>query len=252
MAYNWKEINDRLVASVAPSCHAIALKWIRTPEELKAIPGIRFWREPDSCVCKLLNLATYLDVPFVLESEYTSGHCADMHGLRERGYDFKNGIDLNSDPIKWHGLQEDSKAHMLAAEKDLPTEDHIALVAAPIYLGAIEEPDAIVISCEPCAAFHVLASLVEKDFKEINFTFRGESSCAEAWNHTYTTGEPGLSLGCRGDICQGGLNRHEVRFSISAADLVKALDGADRLASDGITYPYYPDGVVVPSELPAE
>lgn len=252
MGYNWQEINDRLLKAVKPSCNAVAVKFIKTKEQLDAIKYKRYWRQPDACVCKLMNLATYLEAAFVLEAEYAGGHCADMHGFRKREEIFKKGIDLNSDPIKWHGIREDSEAHMLAAECELPTEDHIAIVAAPMYLGAIEDPDCIVISSEPCAAFHVLAGLIEKDWHEINFTFRGESTCAETWDHTYTTGLPGLSLGCRGDICEGGLNRHEVRYSISVEDLLKALEGMDRLASDGITYPYLPNGVVVPSELPTE
>ena len=251
-AYNWKEINDRLVRAIRPSCNAVAFKYIKTPEQLKAVPGLRYWREPDSCVCKLIGLAAYLDAPFALEATYSSLHCADMNGLKKRGYEWENGIDLNSDPIKWHGLQADSAAHMRATAADLPSEDHIALVAAPLALGAVEDPDCIIISCDPGAAFHVLAALVEKDWREITFTFRGESSCAETWDHTYVTGEPGLSLGCRGDRCQGGLSGHEVRFTLSAKDLLKALDGMDRLASDGIVYPYYPDGVVVPQDLPTQ
>jgi uncharacterized protein (DUF169 family) len=117
-------------------------------------------------------------------------------------------------------------------------------VTSPLASGDIADPDAIIISADPGAAFHIFAAFVEKDHQSIDFVFRGESTCADTWNRTATSGKPGVSLGCRGDRCQGGLGTSEVRFSISAEDLLKALDGVDRLKSDGIEYPYYPDGVV--------
>ena len=58
------------------------------------------------------------------------------------------------------------------------------------------------------------------------------------------TGLPGVSMGCRGDRCCGALGNGEVRYSMTTEDLLIALDGVDRLKSDGIEYPYYPDGVL--------
>ena len=249
-AYDWKNINDRLVAAVRPSSSAIALKYVKTREELEQIPDLKYWREEGTCVCKMIGLASYWNCTFVLESEYCDEYCGCTNGLLKRTEDkWHAGVYLNSDPIKWHGLQVDSAAHAKAMLPDLPSDDHIAVVTSPIASGTIADPDAIILSTDPGAAFHLFAALVEKDHQTINFPFRGESTCADTWNHTCVTGKPGMSLGCRGDRCVGALGTSEVRYSISTEDLLKALDGVDRLKSDGIEYPYYPMGVVEVDKL---
>jgi len=247
--YDWKSINDRLTAAIRPASSAVALKFIKTQEELDLLPNLKYWKEQDSTVCKLIGIAAYWNITIALKSKYLTTHCGGNNGLLKREAYFHEGVALSSDPIKWHGRREDAAAHMQAMLADIPSDDHIAVVASPIFSGDILDPDAIIISADPGAAFHLLAALVEKDFQELNFTFRGESSCAETWCRTYTSGKPGLSLGCRGDRCNGALGGHEVRFSISTQDLLKALDGVDRLKSDGIEYPYYPDGVIAINEL---
>ncbi len=243
--YDWKTINDRLVNAIRPASSAIALKFIKTQEELVKIPNLKYWRVEGSTVCKLIGLAAYWNITIALQSEYLDRYCGGTNGLLKRESDWwHEGIPLNSDPIKWHGRREDSAAHMKAMLPDLPTDDHIAIVASPIFSSDIPDPDAIVISADPGAAFHIFAAFVERDHQALNFIYRGESTCADTWNRTYTSGKPGLSLGCRGDRCQGALGSSEVRFSMTTQDLLKALDGVDRLRSDGIEYPYYPDGVI--------
>lgn len=248
--YDWKAINERLVAAIRPSASTIGLKYVKTKEELKKIPDLKYWREEGTCVCKMIGLASYWNCAFALESKYCDEYCGCTNGLLKRTEEkWHAGVYLNSDPIKWHGLREDAAAHAKAMLPDLPSDDHIAVVTAPIASGAIEDPDAIILSADPGAAFHLFAALVEKDHQTIHFPFRGESTCADTWNHTAVTGKPGVSLGCRGDRCVGALGTSEVRFSISTPDLLKALDGVDRLKSDGIEYPYYPMGVVEVNKL---
>ena len=244
MKYDWKAINDRLVAAIRPASSAVSIKFIKEKKELDAIPGLKYWRVEGTGVCKLIGLVAYWNEVLALESEYCDKYCGCSNGILKRDEWWMNGVPLNSDPIKWHGLQKDSAAHAQAMLPDLPSDDHIAIAAAPMASGAIEEPDAIIISADPGAAFHLFAALVEKDHQTLLFPFRGESTCADTWCRTATTGKPGVSMGCRGDRCQGGLGTSEVRFSMSTKDLLKALDGVDRLKSDGIYYPYYPDGVV--------
>lgn len=244
MAYNWKEINDRLIAAVRPSASPVALKYVKTEEELAGIPHVKFWSKEGTCVCTTIGVSAYWNVTVALRTEKTDLYCGKTNGLRKRDEDWFNGVYLNSDPIKWHGLRKDSAKHAELMLPDLPSDDSIAVVTSPIASGDIEDPDAIIFSSDPGAAFHLFAALVEKDTQLIQFPFRGESTCADTWNRTAATGKPGVSLGCRGDRCCGALGSGEVRYSMSTGDLLKALDGVDRLKSDGIYYPYYPDGVL--------
>ena len=244
MKYNWKGINDRLVAAIRPSSSAVALKYVKTEEELAGIPNVKFWSKPGTTVCTVIGVAAYWNVTVALRSEKADLYCGKTNGILTRDQDWHDGVYLNSDPIKWHGQRADSRQHANLMLPDLPADDHIAVVVSPIVSGDIEDPDAIILSSDPGAAFHLLAAFVEKDNHKIDFPFRGESTCADTWNHTAVTGLPGVSLGCRGDRCCGALGNGEVRYSMTTEDLLKALDGVDRLKSDGIEYPYYPDGVL--------
>lgn len=243
--YDWPKISQRLNDAIRPSSSPIALKFIKTEEELKQIPNLKYWKEAGAGPCKLIGIVSYWKVTLAITSECSDRYCGQTHGLLDREKDWWNaGVHLNTYPTKWHGKQEDSAAHMEAMLPDLPSEGHIALVGSPLSSGDIAEPDAIVISSDPGAAFHILAALVEKDHRALDLIFRGESACADTWCRTYTSGKPGLSLGCRGDRCVGALGTSEVRFSISTEDLLTALDGVDRFKADGIEYPYYPDGII--------
>jgi uncharacterized protein (DUF169 family) len=239
-SYLWSEINDRLEKAIRPTARAVALKYIKRKEEIENVPNVKIWTK-FATVCQIIGLSSYYKLTIALTSENTALWCGGIHGLKKREADWY-GVTLSSDPTKWHADREGAAAHARASIADLPSDDHYAVISAPLASGDIAEPDAIVISIEPGAAFYLFAGLIEKDFREIGFIFRGESTCAETWCRTYASGKPGLSLGCRGDRCMGALAGNEVRLSISTADLLQALQGCERLAADTIEYPFYPIG----------
>lgn len=113
--------------------------------------------------------------------------------------------------------------------------DSVAAVVSPLTTGDLANPDVIILSLEPGATYHLLAGYEEGEFTELNFKFRGEASCIESWNYTYATGKPGLN---RGNRNHGALASNEIRLTLTVKDLVRALDGVERLAKNGIIYPY--------------
>lgn len=246
--YNWKEINERLVKAVKPTSSAVAIKYVHSKEELDAIPNVKVWKEL-STVCSMIGIAAYWNITVALTGEHSKAYCGGNNGIVKRDENWYNGVALSSPPIKWHGTREAAAAHMKAMLEDAPDDDFYGVVCSPLASGDIVEPDAIIISAEPGAAFYLLAAFVETDWQELNFTFRGESCCIETWLRTKNKGVPGVSLGCRGDRCNGALGSHEVRMSISVKDLLKALDGCDRLDGDGVQYPFWPVGVLDVSKL---
>jgi len=240
--YDWKEIEDRLVRAIHPNVSAVSMKFIKTEEELKQIPNLIFWPK-DATACKIVGLAAYWHKTVGLRSEHLNFHCGGNCGTCERGQDWMEGKFLR-DIKKWF-TPEAARAQAQARLADVPSSDHIALVTSPMYSGDIADPDVIILSTDPGSAFYLFQGLIQRDFRELTFKFRGESTCVETWCHTYVTGEPGLTLGCRGDRGGGALSAKDIRYTMTPADLLKALDGCEEmLARDDLVFPMYPGDMV--------
>ncbi len=238
---DFEQLNEKVVKLLRPSQSIVSLKYISKEEDLKNYGEVR-WYPGSGTVCQLLSFPAYFDGLFGMKRENFSLHCGGSNGLQTRTEDWYEGVCLGNQPNKWHGKMEDAKKHMDAMKIDLPEDTLFAMLTAPLKAGYIEDPDVISLALLPAAAFHLLAGLLDHDYEPIQFPFRGESTCADTWNHTYKTGKPGLSLGCRGDRSTGGLHGHEVRVTMTLKDLLKAVDGMERIEKDGIHYPYYPMG----------
>jgi len=241
--YDWETLNTRLIKALKPAQNAVVIKFIKTQGELDSIPNIHYFRQK-GVACQAVGIAGHYNFPVAIQSEtFIMNYCAGANGCAKRDAKWLSGKTLSTDPLKWFENIEASAAHSKAMLEGCPSDEHIAMVAASMALAAIESPDVICMQLTPGAAFLLLSGLVQKDYQKINFPFVGESSCTDTWGYTYNTGNPGLSLGCRGDRCFGALASDEVRITLKPHDLVKTLDGMDRLAKSGIAYPFYPDGV---------
>jgi len=242
---DWRQLHHRLVHALRPTQNAVAIKFIRDEEALHAIPGARFFSKP-GMVCQAIGISAHYDVTAAIRSQdFAMNYCGACNGCQPQDAAWQSGETLAKHPFKWFRDEQASAAHIQAMQAGCPSDDHIAVVTSPLAKGDIPAPDVVSLQLLPGAAFHLLSGLIEKDYRKLEFPFIGESSCADTWGYTYNTGKPGLSLGCRGDRSAGALASHEVRLTLVPADLVKALDGIDRLAQDSITYPYYPNSILL-------
>lgn len=235
----WKALDDRLFLLLRPIQHAVAVKMIGEKEEFDAIPNIQYFQNPGSG-CKAIGMSSHFNMTVGIEREkFLTSYCAANCGCEERDQDWYDGVLLSSPPFRWHNDQEDSKKHMQALLKSLPEKPYIGMACSSLGNCDILEPDVISLQLPTASAFHFMAGLIEKDYKQVVFPYSGESNCADTWMYTLKTGKPGLSLGCRGDRALGGLQNGEVRITVLAEDFVKALDGVDMLTQDGIDFPYF-------------
>lgn len=236
----WKALSDRLTLAVRPTQYAVAMKFIKTQEELDAIPNVTFCKNKAS-VCKLIGMAAHFRGTFALTPDHFSGYyCAINNGCMAPTQEYLDGAILYKKPTPWHHDQEDAKKHIATNLDLLPEQPFVAIVCSNLANCDLEEADVISIQLPSQAAFHLMACYVESDYQMLNFTFRGESNCIDTWMNTRLTGKPGLSLGCRGDRATGGLAYGDVRITMTTEDLVKALDNADTVKENGIEYPYNP------------
>lgn len=232
------ELNERFVKLVHPTTTALAMKFVKTEEELASIPNLSVLAG-QAGVCTIIGLATGFQRTVAVRKERCSISCGGANGICDNRDEFLSGHRL-VDGYPWHSNIEAAKAHMDAARPDLPDTGYIAAAVSPLESGDIAVPDVIILNLEPGAAFHLLAGYQHNKFDEINFTFRGESSCIESWCRTYVTGKPGITLGCRGDRSYGGLASNELRITMTCKDFERAVQGMEDLKRRGILYPYYP------------
>lgn len=234
--YDWAPLNERYVRLVKPRHYAVAIKFVHTQAEYDAIPDVHPFTSP-SYICPAIGLASYLNYPVaIMPGMVKTNYCAAANGLGPKDADWMAGKAMATDPTRWFRTLEASAAHTREMLKTSPN-DLRAIVAAPIHLNAIKDPDVICCQLVPAAVFMVLSGIIENEYQRFDFPFIGESSCCDTWNYTCKTGKPGISLGCRGDKTQGVLPDTEMRLSLTPADFAKSLDGMERLRDSEINYP---------------
>ena len=236
----WRALYERIMLTLRPTQFPIAMKFIRTQEEFDKINNVEFCQNKASA-CRLIGMASHFHGTFGLTSDHFSGYyCATNNGCWPIGQQWLDGGSIYTAPICWHHNQEDAIKHIAENIKQLPKEPYIGMVCASLNACEIEEADVICLQLPTQAAFHLLAGFVENDYQQLIFTYSGESNCSDTWMRTLKEGKIGLSLGCRGDRATGGLGYGDVRISMTTQQLIKALDGVDIIAENGIDYPYNP------------
>lgn len=236
----WKKICDRVVLDLRPTQNPIAMKFIRTQDEFDAIPEIQYC-ENKASACKLMGMAAHFPATFGLTRDHFSGmYCATNNGCYPVTEEWLTGEHIAKVPLCWHHNVADSKKHTDENLKVLPKEPYIGIACANLANCGIEEPDVIALRLPTQAAFHLLAGYVESDYEKLYFSFSGESNCIDTWMETLKNQKIGLSLGCRGDRATGALGYGDVQLTMTAEQLLKALDGAEEIIKNGIDYPYNP------------
>jgi uncharacterized protein (DUF169 family) len=235
----WKSLSDRYELALRPTQHAVAMKFIGTQEEFDQIPDVKYFQNPGTG-CKAIGMCSHFPMTVgITTDKFMTTYCATNCGCHTKDQDWYDGELLSNPPFRWHHASEAAQKHMLALEKALPEKPFIGIACSTLCCNEIEEPDVIALQLPTQSAFHLLAGLVEDDYEQLHFNYSGESNCADTWMYTLKTGKPGLSLGCRGDRATGGLGNGEVRITMTAEDLVRALDGVEKLSEGGIDFPYF-------------
>lgn len=235
----WKDLTDRMIMVLRPTTYPVAVKLIEDQAGFDEFEDLQMVKTT-STGCQLIGIASHFHMTIGMKGEnFMTTYCGANCGCCERDQEWYDGVLLANPPYPWHGNREASCAHMQAMLPELPDTPYAGMVCSSLDANEIAEPDCVSVQICPSGAFYLLAGLIEKDYRMLNFPFRGESQCADTWMHTIKTGEPGLSLGCRGDGAMGNLGTGEVRVTLTVEDFVKAVGGAEALTARGIDYPYF-------------
>lgn len=228
---NWKEIVEDFTALLRLNYPPVAMKWIKTEEELMSIPKVRI-HSKHMPPCTIVEHAAQFNWTSACKSENIhANYCRGINGMFERDEKWYSGEMFNN---VWFDNIEASKKHNEALEC-VPAE-YIAIVASPLASGRIE-PDVVVFHVNPAQAFILLAGYQYHTYEKLEFSFVGESTCSDSWGKTFCTGKPGLGLPCYADKKFAGMSENDLRITMTPTDVVKTLAGIKGLSKNGLRYP---------------
>ena len=231
---NWEPIVEKLTALLRLQATPAALKWIRTEEELKAIPKVRI-HEKHLPPCTIVSHAVQFNwTSACLSQNVHMNYCRAINGMAERDGRWYSGEAFNN---VWFQNIESAEAHNRALECIPP--EYIAMVASPLAANRIN-PDVCVLYMCPTQAFLLLAGYQSGQYEKLEFSFVGESTCSDSWCKTFLTGKPGLALPCYADKKFAGVSDNDLRVTLTPEGLRRAVDGLEHLHRSGLRYPIAP------------
>lgn len=228
---NWEPIVENLTALLRLQAPPVALKWIRTEEELNAIPKLRIHKK-HLPPCTVVSHAVQFNwTSACLSRNVHMDYCRAINGMTERDERWYSGEVFQN---VWFQNPESAEAHNRALECIPP--DYIAMIASPLAANRID-PDVCVLYLCPTQAFLLLAGYQSERYEKLEFSFVGESTCSDSWCKTFLTGKPGLALPCYADKKFAGVGDNELRVTLTPEGLARAVDGLQHLRRSGLRYP---------------
>lgn len=107
----------------------------------------------------------------------------------------------------------------------LPYGKFSALIAAPLKISTLE-PDVVVFFCNPAQSLILTHAYMCGGGKRVNTSISGHCGvCGESIAQPYLTGEPSISVGCRGSRAFALIADDELIFSIPFSKLKYTIDG---------------------------
>ena len=229
--YDWNEIVARLSKMLRLSTPPVGMKWIRTEEELQAIPKVRI-HDKHLPPCTVVSHAAQFNWTSACKFENIhANYCRGINGMFQPDEKWYSGEMFNQ---VWFNNLEASKAHNRALNC-VPAE-YIALVASPLTAGRID-PDVCVLYTNASQAFLLFSGYQFEKYEKLDFTFVGESTCSDSWTRTFLTGKPSMALPCFADSKFAGVGATELRLTFTPEGLVRALEGVEGLFKIGLRYP---------------
>ena len=233
--YSLEEMHGELVKLLRLRSTPVGIKFVEKKEDLDKIPKIRYSDKRFSAcmlICQAIsNNWTVAVLPEYIHSDY----CRTIHGLFGVDERFKSGKMFVG---AWHADDTAASAHHNA----LTIADHKyeALAVSPLTSGRIPDPDVCLIYLTPGQLFMLLSGYVYHQYEKLDFTFVGESTCADSWVRAFVTGKPSVGIPCFAERKFGCVQDDEMALALSTAQLERAIAGLAALSKNGLRYPIAP------------
>lgn len=218
------------------------MKLFESAKEMESIPKIRRPQAVhtlDQVVAQCARLGWTVGVR---GEDLVGDQCRSVVGLRVQDEKWSSGHKMVG---VWFATLEDAGRHQSAMNL-VPPGKYEALVVAPLSKwgkkegglpGSLDIPDIALFYATPGAMIYFINGLQWKGYKRFDWSVVGESSCADSWGRALKMREPSLSIPCFGERRYGGVLDEEMLMALPPEDMVKAMEGMQALAKNGLRYP---------------
>ena len=239
--YNVKEMAKDLFDLLRLTITPIGIKLLEKEEDIAKIERCR--RVPEGVCytgCQVFGQAMNMGYTIALTKNIIPiANCDGIHGFRNQDQEWHDG----QDPIGiWYAEPKDGVERQKHTPY-IPYGKYEAIVASPLSAGRME-PDVCMIVAKPAQIFFLLSGYLRHDYAPLDTPICGESSCSSHWVRTALTGKPNISLPCFAELRFAQYPEDCMIFTLTPAQLKKAIDGAKELQKIGLKYPVPGYGVI--------
>jgi len=237
--YDWPGLVERLYQMLRLKTTPIGMKLFETVEQMEAVPRVR---RPNAIhtTDQIVGLASRLNWTVgITAGDLVGQQCGAVIGLHSQDPEWLSGAHMQG---VWYESLADASAHQRAMHT-VPHGKYEAMVVSPLALGRLDPPDICLVYATPGQMIMLISGLQWAGYRRLEFSCVGESACADSWGRALSTREPSLSIPCFAERRFGGVADDELLLATPPAYLLKALDGMQRLAANGMRYPIPPYGV---------
>lgn len=220
-----------------------AMKLLSSVEEMGAIPKLRRPKAVhtmDQVVAQAARLGWTVGVT---SEDLVGEQCRSVVGLGGQDERWRSGQHMVG---VWFATLEDAGKHQ-AAMNVVPTGRYKALVVAPLAKwgqpGPLDEPDIALFYATPGAMIYFINGLQWSGYQRFDWSVVGESSCADSWGRALKTRQPSLSIPCFAERRYGGVLDDEMLMALPPSEIIKAMNGMQALAKNGLRYPFPQYGI---------
>jgi uncharacterized protein (DUF169 family) len=224
------------------------MKLFESAKEMESIPKIRRPQAVhtlDQIVAQCARLGWTVGVR---GEDLVGDQCRSVVGLGGQDKQWFSGQKMVG---VWYATLEDAGKHQSAMNL-VPNGRYEALVVAPLSKwgkkegstrSPLDAPDIVLFYATPGAMIYFINGLQWTGYKRFDWSVVGESSCADSWGRALRTREPSLSLPCFGERRYGGVLDEEMLMALPHEHMIKAMEGMQALAKNGLRYPIPQYGV---------
>ena len=232
-SYDWVELVRELTDLLRIQTTPIGMKMFATVAEMEAVERIRrpeATYTTDQIVAQAARLGRTVGIT---ADDLVGAQCTAVLGLSPRDEEWLSGNNMAG---VWFEDLENSAAHQAAM--DLPEYGRYeAMAVSPLVSGRLDPPDICLLYGTPGQMMMLMNGLQFSGYRKFEWSFVGESACADSWGRALKTGEPSLSIPCFAERRYGGVLDHEMLMALPPKYLPKAIAGMKRLSRNGLRYP---------------
>lgn len=239
--YDWESIVNQLNKYLRLKTISIGMKMFEKKEDMEAISKIRRPKSKfttDQIVAQSVRLGWTVGIT---AEDLVMPQCSVVLGLSPRDEKWLSGKEMAG---VWYETEEDSAAHQKAMHS-IPYGKYEAMAVSPLVSNRLTAPDICLIYATPGQMILLINGLQWKNYRKLEWGAVGESACADSWGRALVTGEPSLSIPCFAERRYGGVLDDELLMALSPQDLVKALEGLEKLNQNGLRYPIPQYGIQI-------